>query len=38
MAQKIRLGFVGANVKSTWASQSHFPALLAHPDVELTAV
>lgn len=38
MASKIRLGFIGANVKSTWASQSHFPALLAHPDVELTAV
>lgn len=38
MANKIRLGFVGANVKSTWASQSHFPALRAHPDVELTAV
>ena len=38
MAQKIRLGFIGANVKSTWASQSHFPALLAHPDIELTAV
>ena len=38
MAHKIRLGFVGANVRSTWASQSHFPALLAHPDVELTAV
>jgi predicted dehydrogenase len=38
MAAKIRLGFVGANVRSTWASQSHFPALLASPDVELTAV
>ena len=38
MANKIRLGFVGANVSSTWASQSHFPALLASPDVELTAV
>ena len=38
MANKIRLGFVGANVNSTWASQSHFPALLASPDVELTAV
>ena len=38
MANKIRLGFVGANVRSTWASQSHFPALLVHPDVELTAV
>jgi predicted dehydrogenase len=29
---------VGANVRSTWASQSHFPALLASPDVELTTV
>ena len=38
MAKKIRLGFVGANVRSTWASQSHFPALRASPDVELTAV
>jgi predicted dehydrogenase len=25
-------------VHATWASQSHFPALLASPDVELTAV
>ena len=38
MANKIRLGFVGANVRSTWSSQSHFPALMASPDVELTAV
>ncbi len=38
MANRIRLGFVGANVRSTWASQSHFPALRASPDVELTAV
>ena len=38
MANKIRLGFVGANVSSTWSSQSHYPALLASPDVELTAV
>src|SRR5438093_2966450 len=38
MANKIRLGFVGANVRAAWASQSHFPALLASPDVELTAV
>ncbi len=38
MANKIRLGFVGANVHSHWASQSHFPALLASPDVEMTAV
>jgi len=38
MANKIRLGFIGANVGSTWASQSHFPALKASPDVEMTAV
>src|SRR5829696_10183492 len=38
MANKIRLGFIGANVKSTWASQSHFPALRASRDVEMTAV
>ncbi len=38
MTERIRLGFVGANVNSTWASQSHFPALLASPDVEFTAV
>lgn len=38
MSSKIRLGFVGANVKSNWASQSHFPALLASPDIEMTAV
>src|ERR671917_2634517 len=38
MAHKIRLGFVGANVRASWASRAHFPALLASPDVELTAV
>jgi predicted dehydrogenase len=38
MANRIRLGFVGANVRATWASQSHYPALLASPDVEVTAV
>ena len=38
MTNKIRLGFVGANVNAIWSSQSHFPALLASPDVELTAV
>ena len=38
MTDKIRLGFVGANVNSSWASQSHFPALLASPDVEFTAI
>jgi len=38
MAEKIRLGFVGANVNSVWSTQSHYPALLASPDVEFTAV
>jgi len=38
MAHKIRLGFVGANVNSNWSVQSHYPALMASPDVELTAV
>jgi predicted dehydrogenase len=38
MANKIRLGFVGANVRAAWAAQSHYPALLASPDVALTAV
>jgi predicted dehydrogenase len=38
MANKIRLGFVGANVRSVWAAQSHYPALLASPDVAWTAV
>ena len=38
MPNKIRLGFVGANPRSHWASQSHFPALAASPDVEMTAV
>ena len=26
------------NVNSTWAAQSHFPALLASPDIEFAAV
>jgi len=38
MADKIRLGFVGANVNSGWSTQSHYPALMASPDVEMTAV
>src|SRR3954447_5846303 len=38
MADRIRLGFVGANVRASWASRSHFPALLASREVELTAV
>ena len=38
MASRIRLGFIGANVRSNWAAKSHLPALIASPDVELTAV
>jgi len=26
MTNRIRLGFIGANVHSTWASQSHYVA------------
>jgi predicted dehydrogenase len=38
MADKIRLGLIGASVKGTWSSRSHLPALQASPDIELTAV
>ncbi|MDX6495524.1 MAG: hypothetical protein QOE17_1510, partial [Gaiellales bacterium] len=38
MASKIRLGLIGANIHSNWASRSHLPALMASPDVEMTAV
>lgn len=35
---KIRLGVIGANPSVGWAPRSHLPALMASPDVELTAV
>src|SRR5215210_261744 len=38
MADKIRLGLVGASVKGTWSARSHLPAVQASSDVELTAV
>ena len=38
MADKIRLGLVGASVKGTWSARSHLPAVQAGSDVELTAV
>lgn len=38
MPDKIRLGIIGANIHSHWASRSHFPALLASPEWEVTAV
>jgi predicted dehydrogenase len=38
MAEKIRLGLIGASVSGTWSARSHLPALRASSDVELTAV
>jgi len=38
MANKIRLGLIGASVKGTWSARSHLPAVRASADVELTAV
>src|ERR1700752_3728430 len=38
MAEKIRLGLIGASVKGTWSARSHLPAVRASPDLELTAV
>jgi predicted dehydrogenase len=38
MANKIRLGLIGASVEGTWSARSHLPALRASAEVELTAV
>src|SRR3990172_7070242 len=38
MADKIRLGIIGANARGWWAPRSHLPAVLASPEYELTAV
>jgi predicted dehydrogenase len=38
MADKIRLGIIGANVHWGWAPRSHLPAIVASPEFELTAV
>src|SRR5205807_3339298 len=38
MADKIRLGLIGASVTGTWSSRSHLPAVQASSDIELTAV
>jgi predicted dehydrogenase len=37
MADKIRLGLIGASVKGTWSARSHLPAVQASSEVELTA-
>ena len=38
MADKIRLGIIGANIHRGWAVRSHLPAVVASPEWELTAV
>src|ERR1700747_2951247 len=38
MADKVRLGLIGASVSGTWAARSHLPAVTASSEVELTAV
>src|SRR3954452_8730861 len=38
MADKIRLGLIGASVRGTWSARSHLPALRASSEIELTAV
>ena len=38
MAEKIRLGLIGASVTGTWSQRSHLPAAQASSDIELTAV
>ena len=38
MADKIRLGLIGASVTGTWSSRAHLPALQASTEIELTAV
>jgi predicted dehydrogenase len=38
MADRIRLGVIGANIHRGWAPRSHLPALAASPEFELAAV
>jgi len=38
MAEKIRLGLIGASVTGTWSSRSHLPAVRASSEVEIVAV
>jgi predicted dehydrogenase len=38
MADKIRLGLIGASVTGTWSARAHLPAVRASSDVDLTAV
>ncbi|WP_025684399.1 Gfo/Idh/MocA family protein [Paenibacillus maysiensis] len=36
--KKIRTGVVGGSLNNKWASQTHIPALLKHPNLDITAV
>jgi|GEM_PF-2548316 predicted dehydrogenase len=38
MADRVRVGLIGASVTGTWSARSHLPALRASSEVELTAV
>jgi len=38
MANRIRLGLIGASTRGTWSARSHLPALTASDNFELTAV
>jgi len=38
MADRIRLGIIGANIHRGSAPRSHLPAIVASPEFELTAV
>ena len=38
MADKIRIGLIGANIHRGWAPRSHLPALAASPEFELLGV
>ena len=38
MANKLRVGIIGANVDYGWSPRAHIPALLGMPDFELAAV
>ena len=38
MADKIRLGIIGANIHRGWAPRAHLPAVVASPEFELTGV
>ena len=38
MADKLKIGIIGANVGYGWSPRAHLPALLAMPDFELAAV